>query len=123
MTKFVRTLAAFAAFAAAGSTVATAAPDTQYIVKYRGLNTIFVFSVNGHSLGQFNTDGANTDITRYVHRGTNMVKIAWRPACRCTSTATLTVGQHRGGHWNTVVSQTKPLGFDSGSQRYTFTAP
>ncbi len=122
MTKFVRTLSAFAAFAAAAA-VATAAPGTQYIVKYRGLNTIFVFSVNGHSLGQFNTDGANADITRYVHRGTNMVKIAWRPACRCTSTATLTVGQHRGGHWNTVVSQTKPLGFDSGSQRYTFTAP
>ena len=77
---------------------------TDYVGNSRAEFTVII---NGATVGSYNTDNVENDISSYLQPGQNTVKVAWTadPSMNSVEKARLKIQTKRGGSWNDVITR------------------
>ena len=70
-------------------------------------NVEFTLMINGATVGSYNTDNVENDISSYLRPGENTIKVAWTADSSMNSfeKARLKVQTKRGNNWNDIVTR------------------
>lgn len=67
---------------------------------------VFDVFINGGQIGEYAAANVSADITSFLHRGRNKVRVRWVTPPGSGGSGTLTMGARHNGHWTTLASIT-----------------
>lgn len=70
-------------------------------------NVEFTLMINGATVGSYNTDKVENDISSYLQSGQNIIKVAWTAdgSMKSYEKAQLKIQTQRAGNWNDIVTR------------------